>query len=225
MRTVRAFLAGAVTFGAAAVAVACGNDFSTQPAATSQVAMRSIKPSPLGGKAQYIPASSYTTTVRFTIDPYNDTYVQIGPHYLYIPRGAVCDQYTSGYGLAWWDIPCRSTSKSITVTAKASLDQNGHPLVEFDTPLRFRPDNDDKYGVMLYLRDDNASSKSVITWCESTGRTCVDEVLSLLTAKFYTRWDSQAKYVYRMIEHFSGYNVTGGRNCDPSDPSCQVGAQ
>ena len=124
-----------------------------------------------------------------------------------------------------WDMPCRSTNRSITVTASASLDKQGHPLVQFDTHLRFRPDNDDRYGVMLYLRDDNATNKSVITWCDDVGKTCVDEVLSLLTAKYYTRWDSQAKYVYRQIEHFSGYNVTGGRDCDPSSSNCQIGAQ
>lgn len=217
MRSVRAFLAGLVMAGSTVVAAACGSDFSTQPS-TADTPLRSIAtPSPVGSFSWGgIPTSFYNANVKFTIDPRQDTYVQIGPHYLYIPAGAVCDPNTSGYGVLMWSLPCNSATRSITVTAKASLQKNGHPLVEFDTHLRFKPSKKSEYDVMLYLYDTHADNHTTITWCPDTGALCVDESVLSPTQQLKTRWDSQGSWVYRKIQHFSGYNSTGGRDdCDP----------
>jgi hypothetical protein len=183
---------------------------------------RPLTPNPLGSRSlSSLAPSQYSAAVSFTINPKYPTYVAIGPHFLYIPAGAVCNPTTSGYGVATWSLPCFSSSTSITVNAKAYL-LNGHPVVEFDKHLRFKPSLDNSYDVMLYMRDDLATSASTIAWCPGSGEHCIDESLRTPWSQLRTWWDSQANYVYRKIEHFSGYNVTGGREgCDPSDPTCQ----
>lgn len=228
MRSVRAFLTGAIAAGIVVVAAACGSDFSTQPTQPTQAdapARSLLTPSPLGSFSRgSLSSGQYYATVKFTIDPRSATYVQIGPHYLYIPAGAVCDPATSGYGVMMWALPCNSATRSIDITAKASL-QNGHPLVEFDTHLRFKPSRHNEYDVMLYLRDDNTNGNATITWCPDTGSVCYDESKTSPAQQLNTRWDGQGKWVYRRIQHFSGFNVVDGHdNCDPADPNCQ-GAQ
>lgn len=211
MRSVRVLLAGATTFCAAILAVACGSDLATQPGSDAAATPR-LAPSPIGHFDRTLPPGIYNTTVRFTIDPTKDLYVQIGPHYLYIPAGSVCDPNTSGYGTAFWNLPCTPTTKSITVTAKAYLSDK-HPVVEFDTHLRFKPSRESRYDVMLYLRDDNATPHSVITWCADSSTSCIDEAKIAPGSQLNTRFDPKGFYVYRKIEHFSGYNVTGGDDC------------
>ena len=218
MRSARLVLASLATFAAAAFAVACGSDYSTQPTDNATASRLHVAPSPIGSFDRTVTSpGQYNATVKFTIDPDRDTYVQIGPHFLYIPQGAVCDPSTSGYGVLMWNVACRSASQSITVTAKASLGKDGHPIVDFDTHLRFRPTPSTKDDVIIYLRDDNASAKSIILWCADSGTTCVDETKTTITGTLNTKWDSRGYYVYRKIQHFSGYNVTGGRDCGDAD--------
>lgn len=221
MRSIRVLLAGAATFAMAIAAVACGRDLSTQPAADQSAPSYRLAPSPIGRFEKNLPPGIYNATVHFTIDPTKEAYIAIGPHYLYIPAGTLCDLRTSGYGTWFWDAPCDISRTPVTVTAKSYL-LNKHPVVEFDTHLRFKPSKDARFDVMLYLRDDNANSKSVITWCAENSSSCVDEAKVAPGNKLNTRFDPKGLYVYRKIQHFSGYNVTGGRECD--DPNgCEGG--
>lgn len=227
MRDIRAYLIGILGTGATILAAGCGSDLSTQPGLEDQQAPRRFTPSPIGSfaKSGDLPAGQYNAKVTFTITPGTEAYIAIGPHYLYIPANAVCDPNTSGYGVTMWDKPCASATKPITVKATAGLEK-GHPIVEFDTHLRFKPSRDSKYDVMLYLRDDKASQKSTITWCPESSTYCMDEAKVAPGSQLQTRFDPKGLYVYRKIEHFSGYNVTGGREgCDPFDPTCQEGGR
>jgi hypothetical protein len=225
MRGLRTYLVVSLCTGAIILAAGCGSDLTTQPGQQDQQTPRLLTPNPIGSHARIgdLPAGQYYVKVTFTIDPNASAYIAIGPHYLYIPANSVCDPTTSGYGVGTWTLPCASLTKPITVTARASL-YNGHPLVEFDTHLRFRPTTDTRYDVMLYLRDDRATSASTITWCPESSAYCVDEAKLAFGSQLETRFDPAALYVYRKIEHFSGYNVTGGREgCDPLDIICLEG--
>src|SRR5581483_8754887 len=130
-----------------------------------------------------------------------------------IPANSVCDPATSGYGDTMWDRPCATIKRPINVIATVST-KDGHPLVDFDTHLRFKPSNDNAAAVMIYLRDPSATSASTITWCPSTNATvCIDEAKTQTGAVQLKTWfDNSSYWVYRRIEHFSGYNVTGGRD-------------
>jgi hypothetical protein len=211
-------LAGAATFVTAILAAACGENLVTQPAADDAPAYR-LGPSPIGHFERNLPPGQFNATVRFTIDPKTDAYVQIGPHYIYIPAGSVCAD-GSGYGAAYWEVPCTATTKSVNVTATAWV-KDRHPFVDFDKDIRFRPNKDAK-PVMLYMRDDNANARSVITYCATGSTKCVDESGVMKGLNLNTRFDPKGLYVYRRVQHFSGYNVTGGRDCE-SESDCGGG--
>ncbi|HXT17670.1 MAG TPA: hypothetical protein VN706_18670 [Gemmatimonadaceae bacterium] len=214
MRRDRARLAAVLTFGFAIAAAACGHELATQP----HTAPSWLTPPPPPNFASFDATSTTTSgpiSVTFTIQPSSDNTVLIGPHALVIPANSVCDPATSGYGDGTWDNPCSTITAPITVTATASI-VNGHPLVEFDTHLRFKPVQDYAPGVvMLYLRDDSASSTAKINWCPTSDTTCVDETqLPSNAYQLQTWYDPSGNWVYRKIKHFSGYNVAEGRDSD-----------
>lgn len=221
MRDLRACLIGGLAAAAIITAAACSNDLAA-PSAPSNNAPRAITPSELpffsradktggggNGGGGGGGSSSGTVTVTFTIDPFHVNYVVIGPHLLVIPAGEVCDPATSGYGVLTWNLPCNSVQHPITVTATATT-VGSHPVVTFNTHLRFKPVRDDHDAVWLFLTDQNGSNKSKIFWCPDGSSSCVDE--SLLAPSMQTHWDNHVTVVYRRILHFSGYNVTGGRS-------------
>lgn len=220
MRSTRTYLIGAFTVGAAIFAVACGSDVTTQPAANQTA--RHFRTSPLGQPKLDLSPEQYYATTTFTIDPTASTYIAVGPHYLYIPAGAVCDPSTSGYGIDTWNTACSSATASITVTANSSM-LNGHPLVTFDTHLRFKPGTDSVGFVMLYIRDDAANAHSTIRWCPDSSTSCVNEGIFATGDQLSTKFDAQGNWVYRRLKHFSGFNVSDD-SCDPNvDPTCGGG--
>lgn len=219
MRSFRAFSATLAGVSAAILGVAC-SDVATAP--VEPVAR--IAPSPIGqfdrgGNGPGGGSVDYNATVTFTVKPGDDTYLQIGPHFLYIPENSVCDPATSGYGIDTWTLPCKTITKPLTITATASL-YNGHPIVEFNVHLRFKPGNDSRFDVMLYLRDDKANTRSRIYWCPDAvpgkpAPVCVDETQTTLSpGRIQSRFDPRGGFIYRRIEHFSGYNVTAGDTGD-----------
>lgn len=213
MRSVRARIAAGVVVALTMFAAACGRDLPTQPAST----LRPPLPPTLDRNASPYLASATNLVVPFVIKPGADNKVWLGPHYIVIPANSVCDPATSGYGDGTWDRPCATITRPINVIATVST-KDGHPLVEFDTHLRFKPSSDNSSAVMLYLRDPNATSASTITWCPATNSVCIDEAKTATGAVELRTWfDNSSFWVYRRIEHFSGYNVTGGRDGDPSD--------
>lgn len=212
MRDLRTCLIAGLTAAAIITAAACSNDLA---APSSSSATRVLAPSQMPffsrDGASSSSATSSTVTVTFTINPNDDNYIAIGPHLLVIPANEVCDPSlaSTGYGVGTWNLPCTTIKHSLKVTATATT-SGGHPLVTFDTHLRFKPVSDDRKAVWLYLRDQNAGGQSTITWCPDGGGACVDETLVAPAMK--THWDYQVTTVYRKILHFSGYNVTGGRD-------------
>ena len=213
MRTARSFLLGTLSATAVVFAAACGSDSLTQPD-------HSLK-APTQSPSMLLGTTGTVTSVKFTINPTADNYIQIGAHLLVIPANSVCDPATSGYGPSTWANPCTTIKKPISVTAKASTMADGHPYVDFDTHLRFKPTSDTSSWVMLYLQDANAGVQSKILWCPITALLCIDETATSTTGTLETHYDNQTYFVYRRIQHFSGYNVTGGRDeCDPTDPTC-----
>jgi hypothetical protein len=210
MRSARARLAIGLALGLASLVVSCGLDLPTQPAS-------SLNPPPPPSAAQFARdvspngPSGAPITVAFTIKPFDDNTIVIGPHVLVIPAGSVCDPANSGYGDGVWNRGCAAVRHTIKVIATART-FDGHPLVEFDTHLRFKPVTMFERGaVMLYLRDSHATAASKIAWCPSANSNCVDESKRPADAVQLRTWyDASGYWVYRKIQHFSGYNVTGG---------------
>ena len=154
----------------------------------------------------------------FTIWPNIPVFEKFGDHLLTMPANVVCDPATSGYGAAYWDLPCSRVTTPIQVTATWTT-HNGRPLISFSPDLRFAPSSTEQQWVNLWLRapkDVDPALKYAILWYDSQAKRWVDESLADSTLK--ARLEG-ANLVTRRLKHFSdwalwvglgGYNVTSG---------------
>jgi hypothetical protein len=148
-----------------------------------------------------------TTFTSFRVEPGdNEKIVFPGTHKLVIPRGAICDPATSGYGPTLWDAPCTPAAAAIDFVAKTWTDAGGHPRIEITPDVRFVPGT----VVTMYLKDKQASldATSNIAWCPTGGAACVDE--SAADASLQPTRDGANGWISRRVKHFSGYNVVFG---------------
>lgn len=146
-----------------------------------------------------------TTVTQFALAPMTSwALYDIGNQSkILFPLGAssVCDPATSGYGPGLWDTPCTPLAKSIVITAKSWINPTtGHVNTDFSPELRFVPQQ--TIGVTVFLHDSSPSLSDRIDYC-SDG-VCVDD--SLVDGVLVTSRDGSG-FVYRVIKHFSGYNV------------------
>jgi hypothetical protein len=144
-----------------------------------------------------------TVTTTFLVVPGEPTTAVIGDHKIRIPANAVCDPALSTYGPTEWDKPCQPLLAPLTITAKTWRSTSGHPLVDFQPALRFRPT--ERGAVTLYLMDKVASADSSYQIYFCAKRTCEDE--SLTDPSVATQRDAANGFAYRQLKHFSGYVI------------------
>ncbi|HXT18745.1 MAG TPA: hypothetical protein VN706_24180 [Gemmatimonadaceae bacterium] len=169
-----------------------------------------------------------TDTIRFTVSINSEraSFVYLGAgNWVTFPAHSVCDPTTSTYGPTEWDKPCTPARNTVAVKAKAWLDSQGHPRVDFDQHLRFVPSLDPAQWVMLSFTDYGASAgaNAKILYCATPTSGCVDEAKTDPTMA--TVKDPVTGHLTRRIKHFSGYNVFSGQPCMPSpdNPDCVDG--
>ncbi len=161
-------------------------------------------------------APTDTVTTVFVIDPSaTATYQIAGGHRLWVQQGGLCD-LTSAYGPGLWDDACELAKEPVVVTARSWLDADAHPHVDFSPALRFAPLDDRRASAELYLKDKSTidASTAVILYCNE--KECVDE--GLADSSMLTQRDKQQGFVYRRIKHFSGYQVSTGRDDEGTPP-------
>lgn len=163
-------------------------------------------PAPTGGHSTLAAIyPSNAQTYQFTIDPNYSWKVIFGTHIVTFPNNTICDPATSSYGPSAWMNNCYKLRQPITITATTWTDANGRPQIDFANAIRFYPNF---WGELpaIYLKDAWASSSSWsrIDYCVSAGN-CVNEAATDPTLA--TRRDLITGYLYRLIRHFSGYNV------------------
>lgn len=144
-----------------------------------------------------------TVVTTFTVVPGSATTAVIGDHKIRIPGGAVCDPLLSSYGPSEWDKPCQALVAPLVITAKSWRNADGHPLVDFQPALRFRPT--DKGVVTLYLMDKVASADPSYSIFYCGRGKCIDE--SLADPSLATQRDASNGFAYRQLKHFSGYVI------------------
>lgn len=146
--------------------------------------------------------ASDTGYAALVVGPGGGMYV-FGQHQINFPANSICDMSQTRY--ADWGSPCTPISSHITIDVKWWTDAAGHPVVDFAPALRFQATR--KGEVTLYLKDAVAakSANPVIGYCAVVDGPCVDE--SLTDTALTTKKDSRGGFVYRIIRHFSGYNV------------------
>ena len=180
------------------------------PVAPRTAASSGLNFSLLGAVTAY---QADTAVTRFTVDPTSSTYFQVGSaHGIYFPAYSICDPAASTYGPTEWDKPCTVLTKPIVITAKSWTNRDGLPMVDFAPALRFTSRSSTDF-VALGMAVDLAHSSTPaadfkILYCPINAA-CLDE--SLTDASLKTQVSPQYNAVYRRVKHFSGYNVSSGR--------------
>ena len=125
-----------------------------------------------------------------------------GEHKINFPANSICDMSQTNYFA--WGQSCTPITSDVRIDLKWWRDAAGHPHVDFTPALRFQPTR--KGEVTLYLKDQAAAKAQspVIGYC-AVDLFCVDE--SGLDNALQTKRDAKGGFVYRIIRHFSGYNV------------------
>jgi hypothetical protein len=179
---------------------ACGADDSFRPMApeTGSMELQTASGVPDGDRQ----VASDTTSGYMMVGPQGGNWV-IGEHKINFPANSICDMSQTNY--FEWGKACTPISTTIRIDVKWWRDAAGHPHVDFAQALRFQPTK--RGEVTLYLKDAAAAraTNPKINYCPLVGLPCVDE--SLLDGALATKRDSKGGFVYRIIRHFSGYNV------------------
>lgn len=187
-----------ISLGAAVLLAACSVSDTLQPRDFSTPSTEYQVPESDGGTRV---AASDTSRGYLMVGPQGGNWV-FGEHKIVFPANSVCDMSQTNYFA--WGQPCVPISSTIRIDLKWWRDAAGHPHVDFQQALRFQPTR--KGEVTLHLKDQAAAraDRPVIGYCV-TATVCVDE--GLLDSSLATRKDSKGGFVYRIIRHFSGYNV------------------
>jgi hypothetical protein len=148
---------------------------------------------------------SNAVTYQFTYDPRTSAAFIMGVQMVSFPAYTICDPATSGYGSSYWLSSCSKLTTPITITATTWTDSQGRPQVDFANSIRFYQNWNGQLPA-IYLRDPSASLSSWgrIDYCPSSGA-CVNEATG--DSVLGTQREAVTGYLFRLIRHFSGYNV------------------
>ncbi len=153
--------------------------------------------------AMTYPAGAVTYQVTFSAT--TNTTVTFGSHMVNFPMYTICNPAVSSYGPSTWQSSCTKLTGNITITATTWKDSQGRPQIDFANAIRFYPNYNGQLPA-IYLMDPSASlsSWSRVDYCV-TSSSCVNEAAT--DAVLVTRRDPANGWLYRIIRHFSGYNV------------------
>jgi hypothetical protein len=209
-------------FALAAIALvalaACSTDRMAAPPATEPEIVAPALPSIVAAgavEATLVPSAqpnlgalasisgSDVSTYTFFVDGDHSKTVMLGTHMVSFPANTICDPDVTNYGPSYWLAPCQKLTAHVVITATTWTDSNGRPQVDFDKHLRFYPNNAGELPA-IYLRDPAAALTDWgrVDYCSTS---CVNEAET--DTVLSTRRDPVTGYLYRLIRHFSGYNV------------------
>ncbi|MBK6489938.1 MAG: hypothetical protein IPF98_24465 [Gemmatimonadetes bacterium] len=150
-------------------------------------------------------APSNAQSYSFTVNPTQTQSFIVGTHLVSFPANTICNPANSSYGVGTWLNTCSKLTTNITITATTWTDANGRAQIDFTNAIRFYPNSSGQLPA-VYLRDPSAAlaNYSRIDYCSAAG-SCVDEANADATLK--TQRDPVTGYLFRLVRHFSGYNV------------------
>lgn len=209
-------LAAVVGSGIVVASSACSVDTgapTTAPFATNQqlaptFARGPSRPSVSGSSTSGPSASGLSVT----FNPAFDQHIALGPNRIDIPANAVCDVGKSGYGPAYWDLPCTPETKPVTLTITVTGAGTDTASVDFQPAMRFNPDKVVTLNFFVASVTKADARNWDILYCGTTdtsgsgsGKKCVNEALTdhdLATHADYTN-----SVLFRRIKHFSIYQL------------------
>lgn len=147
---------------------------------------------------------STAVTYQFVVNPTQSQSFIVGTHMVSFPANTICDPNASGYGANYWLQSCPKLTSPIVITATTWIDVLGRAQIDFANSIRFYPNNSGALPA-IYLRDPSAALSAFgrIDYCSASG--CVNEAAN--DATLQTQRDPITGYLFRLIRHFSGYNV------------------
>jgi hypothetical protein len=189
--------------GLLVVVAACSAGDATSPAPRlSGSLQRQLLPNGEVMQAALAVAPANAQSKVLDIDDDVAAWYTFGPHKIWVEGGSLCAA-SSPYGAQYWLKPCTRSEDDAIVTVKWWTDSQGYVRVDFGPDLRFAPAKPAK----LYLKDPKAATQgsSAVLYCQSGTSLCVNE--SLADPTLVTMRDPATGWVWRLIRHFSGYNV------------------
>ncbi|HEX4934671.1 MAG TPA: hypothetical protein VFV33_15885 [Gemmatimonadaceae bacterium] len=208
----------------AAVLAACSLDSGTSPVAARQdpalavmapdapsvvkaqaVAAPEVERPTSLGHSSFLAVAGTTTSYAFTVNPTVSQSFTFGVHMVKFPAYTICNPSTSGYGAGTWLSSCTKLTSPISMVATTWTDAQGRARIDFNVDIRFYPNNSGQLPA-IYLLDPSASLSdySRIDYC-ATSTACVNEAAT--DATLQTQREPVTGYLFRLIRHFSGYNV------------------
>jgi hypothetical protein len=169
-------------------------------------------------------ANAQTTT--FIIEAEGNT-VRVGEFTLSFGPNAVCDS-DSGYGEAFWRLPCESLGEDIQITAKV-FTSGGKSYVSFYPDIRFNPEVNVYIAVsrpeIIGQRLTRKERRDYDIWySRRVGRSTlfIDEAWN--DPELATHFNTRTGSIWREIRHFSNWLTRVGMCTDnPTDAACSSG--
>lgn len=195
----------------AAFAAACG-DSPVAPAAAKTGGLVPPSVAAMGPNFSLLGTGDSKSTI--TIDPNVTAFYPVGPHWVYIPAGALCAQGTS-YGVGEWDKDCVSATQKLTMDVSWG-ERDGRGVVEFHTDVRFKPTTQALKAVYLFMQERELSpGRYSVLWRGADG-IWTDEAKADRSLRAFR---VNGLWIGRRVKHFSGYNVALGIYEEQSDPT------
>jgi hypothetical protein len=188
--------------GVVVASSACSDGATTSPLTTPESAGFSRSSNTSGPSGARL-VDEQTQTYTFSIDPTRRNHLEFGPHSLDLPANAVCVG-DSGYGPAWWDAPCVTSTSRTTITVVVTNPPKGLPRIDLQPEIRFSPRTTVELELYVKNMPKSMATYSVL-YCASPTAVCVDE--SLNDSTLASQYDRSLQEVIRRIKHFSGYLV------------------
>jgi hypothetical protein len=203
------------------VIAGCYDGMPTTPAASSKGTAVSAALAPqerpnlsLGGD------QSDNTSADFVV-PVTGGVFFIGNNAVIFPARSICNPATSSYGLGTWESDCDPATAPIAVHAVVHTESSAK-WIDFTPALRFVPSSSPSRWVWLYMYNPAVStatdlSRFTIKYSATFGDPGIDESLTDPTLRTYV--DRSGAITLRRIKHFSGYQTSTARECDPATES------
>lgn len=151
-----------------------------------------------------------TSIQKFTVNPPDGKLIEFGKttgHVVAIPPNTLCDPTKNAYGPTEWLKPCVLAKSSISFEVRTWTDAQGRPHADFSPDIRFNPSA--PLPVRLYFKDLTLTNFSTvyIPFCNASN-VCVNEgATDSLLQTYVSPLSGGGFWVFRVLRHFSGYNV------------------
>jgi hypothetical protein len=191
-----------------------------------------IRPGALTGPASARPTFDYsgghgvgTEGTEFTVGADGGSFSVNGAFSVNFPANSVCDPAVSDY--AAWGTNCPTLKDNITIQAQLRVTSSGL-TVDFTPQLRFSPlagpvtISTDLFAKVLtanasyFATNPDALEFLAINYVPTITATPVADFAT--NPALITHVDLSSGRVWRVVQHFSGYLIGAGTQCDPTTP-------